>query len=104
MDHRRPGRLEDRRRRTVQAGQRQHRRHLRQRDEVEQCRTIPQGGHALRDRCRQTVARRFRSCDSGADRASAKVCRVSLVAAHQVRHELALIAVGRLAVADIHCC
>ncbi|WP_425334509.1 Ms4533A family Cys-rich leader peptide [Prescottella agglutinans] len=47
---------------------------------------------------------RFRSCDSGADRASAKVCRVSLVAAHQVRHELALIAVGRLAVADIHCC
>ncbi|WP_408586376.1 Ms4533A family Cys-rich leader peptide [Prescottella soli] len=29
---------------------------------------------------------------------------MSLVAAHQVRHELALIAVGRLAVADIHCC
>ncbi|WP_397484315.1 Ms4533A family Cys-rich leader peptide [Rhodococcus sp. AG1013] len=29
---------------------------------------------------------------------------MSVVVAHQVRHELALIAVGRLAVADIDCC
>ncbi|WP_420162602.1 Ms4533A family Cys-rich leader peptide [Rhodococcus parequi] len=39
-----------------------------------------------------------------AARRSAKVCRVSVVVAHQVRHELALIAVGRLAVADVDCC
>ncbi|WP_411269076.1 Ms4533A family Cys-rich leader peptide [Rhodococcus sp. MTM3W5.2] len=30
--------------------------------------------------------------------------RVSATAVHQVRHELALIAVGMLAVADIDCC
>ncbi|WP_368076963.1 Ms4533A family Cys-rich leader peptide [Rhodococcus sp. SGAir0479] len=29
---------------------------------------------------------------------------MSVVTAHEVRHELALIAVGRLAVADIDCC
>ncbi|WP_347563580.1 Ms4533A family Cys-rich leader peptide [Rhodococcus sp. ABRD24] len=29
---------------------------------------------------------------------------MSVVTVHRVRHELALIAVGRLAVADIYCC
>jgi len=31
------------------------------------------------------------------------VSHVSAITAHSVRHELALIAVGMLAVADIHC-
>ncbi|WP_421958305.1 Ms4533A family Cys-rich leader peptide [Prescottella subtropica] len=37
-------------------------------------------------------------------RGSARVAHVSHVTAPQVRHELALIAVGGLTVADIHCC
>ncbi|WP_369023294.1 Ms4533A family Cys-rich leader peptide [Nocardia cyriacigeorgica] len=41
--------------------------------------------------------------DSNRLECSATVCRVSTSVVPQVRHELALIAVGCLVVADIHC-